>query len=134
MLPRLALGFAQSVVELYCAEFGGGVLDRSRRSLAPLERYVSLLAPVGAYVSQDQRWARRAAILVGSYVGEVTRETLGGSWRETTGSVRGPEGYVIVLRGGGATHPVAHVLDRLTGKHHEPLPDYLERIESESQD
>jgi hypothetical protein len=128
MLPRLGLAFAQSVVELYCAEFGGGPLDRSLSGLHPLDNYVNLLAPAGAKVITGAGWAKRAAVLVGAYLGETLREVLGAAWRDTLGAATGPESYALLLPDGGSTHPVQQAYERLCGKTSTSLHEYATRL------
>jgi tetratricopeptide (TPR) repeat protein len=128
MLPRLGLAFAQSVVELYCAEFGGGPLDRSLSGLHALDNYVSLLAPKGGKVPSGARWMKRAAVLVGAYLGETLREVVGAAWRDTIGTATGPESYALLLPDGGATHPVQEAYERLHGKSTTSLHEYATRL------
>jgi tetratricopeptide (TPR) repeat protein len=131
MLPRLGLAFAQSVVELYCAEFGGGPLDRSLSGLQALDSYVNLLAPTGAKVAPGARWAKRAAVLVGAYLGETLREVVGAAWRDTLGAATGPESYALLLPDGGSTHPVQQAYERLCGKSTTSLHEYATRLTEE---
>jgi tetratricopeptide (TPR) repeat protein len=128
MLPRLGLAFAQSVVELYCAEFGGGPLDRSLAGLQALDNYVNLLAPTGAKIPTGASWAKRAAVLVGAYLGETLREVLGAAWRDTLGAATGPESYALLLPDGGSTHPVEQAYERLSGKSTTSLHEYATRL------
>ncbi len=128
MLPRLGLAFAQSVVELYCAEFGGGPLDRSLLGLHALDNYVALLAPKSGKAVSGARWVKRAAVLVGAYLGETLREVLGAAWRDTIGAATGPESYALLLPDGGATHPVQEAYDRLSGKNTDTLHEYATRL------
>ena len=128
MLPRLGLAFSQSVVELYCAEFGGGPLDRSPVGLHSLDNYVALIAPKNARPAGGARWVERASVLVGAYLGEVLRETTGAAWRDVIGSPIGPESYTLLLPDGGTTHPVTHAYDRLSGRNSDLLSHYAARI------
>src|SRR6478609_2500663 len=116
MLPRLGLAFSQSVVELYCAEFGGGPLDRSPVGLHSLDSYVALLAPSNARPAGGARWVERTSVLVGAYLGEVLREAVGATWRDVIGAPIGPESYTLLLPDGSATHPVTQAYDRLSGR------------------
>ena len=131
MLPRLGLAFSQSVVELYCAEFAGGPLDRSPVGLHSLDQYVALLAPHPARPAAGARWVERAAVLIGAYLGEVLRESVGAAWRDVIGAPIGPESYTLMLPDGGTTHPVTHAYDRLCGRSHELLSHYAARIVDE---
>jgi hypothetical protein len=131
MLPRLGLAFSQSVVELYCAEFAGGPLDRSPVGLHSLDQYVALLAPKQARPSGGARWVERAAVLVGAYLGEVLRESTGAAWRDVLAAPIGPESYTLLLPDGGVTHPVTRAFDRLSGRSDELLSHYAARIVDE---
>ncbi|HEY0464863.1 MAG TPA: hypothetical protein VGC79_11665 [Polyangiaceae bacterium] len=124
MLPRLGLAFSQSVVELYCAEFGGGPLDRSPVGLHSLDNYVALLAPSNARAAGSARWVERTSVLIGAYLGEVLREAVGAGWRDVIGAPIGPESYTLLLPYGGATHPVTRAYDRLSGRTSELLSHY----------
>jgi len=128
MLPRLGLAFSQSVVELYCAEFGGGPLDRSPLGLSSLDQYVTLIAPRNARPAVGARWVERASVLVGAYLGEVLREAVGAAWRDVMAAPVGPESYTLLLPDGGSTQPVTHAYDRLSGKNSGLLSQYVTRL------
>jgi tetratricopeptide (TPR) repeat protein len=128
MLPRLGLAFSQSVVELYCAEFGGGPLDRSPVGLHSLDQYVALLAPSNARPAVGARWVERTSVLIGAYLGEVLREALGAAWRDVIGAPIGPESYTLLLPDGGSTHPVTQAYDRLSGRTTDLLSHYAARL------
>ncbi|MEI9936399.1 MAG: hypothetical protein WDO69_04160 [Pseudomonadota bacterium] len=128
MLPRLGLAFSQSVVELYCAEFGGGPLDRSPVGLHSLDNYVALLAPSNARPAVGARWVERASVLIGAYLGEVLRETVGAAWRDVIGAPIGPESYTLLLPDGGTTHPITQAYDRLSGRTSDLLSHYAARL------
>ena len=128
MLPRLAVAFSQSVVELYCVEFGGGPLDRSPVGLHSLDAYVALLAPKSARPASSARWIERASVLIGAYLGEVLREALGATWRDLIGAPIGPESYTLLLPDGGSTHPITQAYDRLSGRTSDLLSHYAARL------
>jgi len=128
MLPRLGLAFSQSVVELYCAEFGGGPLDRSPLGLHSLDSYVALLAPSNARPAGAARWVERASVLIGAYLGEVLREAVGATWRDALTSPIGPESYTLLLPDGGSTQPVTQAYDRLSGRNTDSLSQYAARL------
>ena len=128
MLPRLGLAFSQSVVELYCAEFGGGPLDRSPVGLHALDNYVALLAPSTARPAVGARWVERASVLIGAYLGEVLREALGATWRDVIGAPIGPESYTLLLPDGGTTNPVTQAYDRLSGRTSIVLSHYAAQL------
>ena len=128
MLPRLGLAFSQSVVELYCAEFGGGPLDRSPLGLHSLDSYVRLIASRSARPAVAARWAERASVLIGAYLGEVLREAVGAAWRDVAGNPIGPESYTLLFPDGGSTEPVSRAYDRLSGRSSEQLSEYAIQI------
>jgi hypothetical protein len=125
-LPWLGARLRESPVGLYCA----GVelpLDLSFASLRSLDRYVTLLAPPLAPPDPEAAWVRRAAILVGGYLGEVLRATRGGTWESPRGDLRA-ESYRLSLPGGVKALPVAAAFERLTGRRLEQPSDYARRI------
>lgn len=125
-MPRLGMRLRESPVGLYCA----GVelpLDLSFASLRSLDRYVTLLAPPLAPPDPEAAWVRRAAILVGAYLGEVLRATRGGAWETPRGELRA-EAYRLNLPGGVKALPVAAAFERLCGRRLEQPSDYARRI------
>ncbi|MEI9951875.1 MAG: hypothetical protein WDO74_23555 [Pseudomonadota bacterium] len=128
MLPRLGLAFSQSVVGLYCAEFGGGPLDRSPVGLHSLDNYVALLAPSSARSAAGARWVERVSVLIGAYLGEVLREAVGATWRDVIGAPIGPESFTLLLPDGSSTHPITHAYDRLSGRTSDLLSHYAARL------
>lgn len=117
----------RSVVGLYCARQGGSELDHSVASIAAIDRYVSLLAPVQAPPALDAGWARRAAVIVGAYLGEVLVQAVGARWQELE-SAPAAATYRLLLRDGSASTPVARAFDRLSGRRPSPLSEYVARI------
>ncbi|MEO7034464.1 MAG: hypothetical protein ABI548_11220 [Polyangiaceae bacterium] len=129
MLPRLGLAFSQSVVELYCAEFGGGPLDRKLNGLHSLDSYATLISPAGAPAAPGARWVQRASVLIGAYLGEVLRDATGAAWRDSAEEVpSGPESYTLLLPDGGSTYPVLQAFERLSGQDTAPLSRYATRL------
>ena len=125
-LPLLGCRLRESPVGLYCA----GVelpLDLSFASLRSLDRYVTLLAPPLAPSDPEAVWVRRAAVLVGAYMGEVLRATRGGAWEPTRGDLRA-EAYRLALPGGIKALPIAAAYERLSGRRLEQPSDYARRI------
>lgn len=124
-LPELGARLGESPVGLYCA--GAELpLDLSFASLRSLDRYVTLLAPPLAPPDAEAAWVRRAAVLVGAYLGEVLRAARGGGW-EARGDLR-PEAYRIVLPDGTTALPVAAAYERLSGRRLEQPSDYARRV------
>jgi tetratricopeptide (TPR) repeat protein len=125
-MPELGGKLRESPVGLYCA----GVelpLDLSFASLRSLDRYVTLLAPPLAPSDPEAPWVRRAAVLVGAYMGEVLRATRGGVWEPLRGDLRA-EAYRIALPGNVKALPVASAFERLSGRRLEQPSDYARRI------
>lgn len=125
-MPELGGSLRESPVGLYCA----GVelpLDLTFASLRSLDRYVTLLAPPLAPSDPEAPWVRRAAVLVGAYLGEVLRATRGGAWEPFQGEARA-ESYRIALPGGVKALPVAAAFERLSGRRLEQPSDYARRI------
>jgi tetratricopeptide (TPR) repeat protein len=127
-LPELGTALKDSPVGLYCAATELP-LDLSFASLRSIDRYVTLLAPPLAPPDAEGGWVRRAAVLVGSYLGEVLRATHGGSWETPRGDLRA-EAYRIVLPRGAKALPVVAAYERLSGRRLEQPSDYARRVTS----
>lgn len=127
MLEDLGRALAVSPVGAWCAAHAGGPLDLSLASLAVLDRYVDLVAPLRASPEPDAPWSRRPAVLLGAYVGEVLRAQLGGSWRST--DARGAGRYALDVDDTRAT-PVVEALARVEGRSKAPLSAYARKISS----
>ncbi|HEY6081025.1 MAG TPA: hypothetical protein VIW29_19555 [Polyangiaceae bacterium] len=125
-LPELGARLGESPVGVYCA-VAELPLDLSFASLRSIDRYVTLLAPPLAPPDPEAVWVRRAAVLVGAYLGEVLRATHGGVWETTRGELRA-EAYRITLPGGAKALPVAAAIERLSGRRLEQPSDYARRI------
>ncbi len=127
-LPELGGSLKDSPVGLYCSTVELP-LDLSFASLRSIDRYVTLLAPPLAPPDPEGGWVRRAAVLVGSYLGEVLRATHGGSWETPRGDMRA-EAYRIALPGGAKALPVVAAYERLSGRRLEQPSDYARRVTS----
>jgi hypothetical protein len=125
-LSELGTRLADSPVGAYCAATELP-LDLSFASLRSIDRYVTLLAPPLAPPDPEAVWVRRAATLVGAYLGEVLRVTHGGVWETPRGELRA-EAYRIVLPSGVKALPVAAAFERLSGRRLEQPSDYARRI------
>jgi tetratricopeptide (TPR) repeat protein len=123
-LEQLGRALGSSPIGAWCAEHAGGPLDLSMPSLAALDRYVETVAPLRAPSDPDAPWARRPAVLLGAYLGEVLRAQLGGSWQST--DEPGARGYALRL-GSTLVTPVVSTLERLEGQSQTPLSAYARR-------
>jgi len=128
LLPKLGVALSQSVVELYCAEFGGAPLDRSLKSVNALDQYVSLLAPLGVFPETDARWLKRAAALTGAYLGEVLCHARDGRWQDTGSHASSASDYAVTMPNGTTAYPVEQALARLTGADPSPLARYVSQV------
>jgi hypothetical protein len=102
-------------------------LDLSFASLRSIDRYVTLLAPPLAPPDPEASWVRRAAILVGAYLGEVLRATRGANWEPPHGELRA-EAYRLTLPSGTKALPVVAAYERLSGRRLEQPSDYARRV------
>lgn len=125
-LPELGSKLVESPVGTYCAA-AELPLDLSFASLRSIDRYVTLLAPPLAPPDPEAVWVRRAAVLVGAYLGEVLRATHQGVWEAPRGELRA-EAYRIALPSGAKALPVAAAFERLSGRRLEQPSDYARRI------
>ncbi len=125
-LAELGSRLGESPVGAYCAATELP-LDLSFASLRAIDRYVTLLAPPLAPPDPEAVWVRRAAVLVGAYLGEVLRATHGGAWENPRGELRA-ESYRVALPGGIKALPVAAAFERLSGRRLEQPSDYARRI------
>lgn len=105
-----------SVLGTWATRIAQVPLDRSLASLAAIDQYLSLLATSAAAPAASGGWARRAAVLTGSYVGEVLCLQGGARWEENEDAPPGPLGFELVTPDGGAAFPVLWALERLRGQ------------------
>lgn len=113
-LPHYAVALERSVISVLCAERTGSGLDGSMASLNALDEHVERVAPKHAPPHADTRWARRATVLIGAYLGEVLRRETGADWSKRDSLELGPASYRLVLPSGREAWPVEHVFARLT--------------------
>jgi hypothetical protein len=104
-----------SVIGVYCAEVAGLPLDHSRRGSEGLERYLDLVAPANASHDTNSAWARRVALLVGAYVGQVLVKEGSAHW-EASAQAPSANQYRLTLPDGSSVSPVLRVLDRIAGR------------------
>ncbi|MCC6901417.1 MAG: hypothetical protein IT377_20760 [Polyangiaceae bacterium] len=115
-LPHYAKAVEQSVISVLCAERSGTALDGSLASLHALDEHVDRIAPRAAPAEPDARWARRATVLVGAYLGEVVRRETTAEWSKRDSVELGPSSYRLVLPTGRELRPVEHVFTRLSAR------------------
>jgi hypothetical protein len=126
-MQDLAHALSRSVVSRYTEQCAAGPLDLSMASLASIDVYLALIAPPKAPApDSDTPWVRRAAVLIGSYVGETLRSALGGEWSK--GSQPGAENYLLELESGETLRPVQDVLSRVLGDTKTSIVDYTGRL------
>lgn len=113
-LPHYAVALERSVISVLCAERTGSGLDGSMASLNALDEHVERIAPKRAPLHADTRWARRATVLLGAYLGEVLRRETGADWSKPDSLELGPTSYRLVLPSGREAWPMEHVFARLT--------------------
>jgi hypothetical protein len=104
---------AHSVVAVYAAQHGVPALDRTSKSLPALDRYLALVAPVGAHLPEDLPWTRWLSVFVGAYLGEVLCRDFGGVWVGADGS--GARAVAVQL-GKRRIAPLMLILDIVTGR------------------
>ncbi len=123
-LHEIGSALPSSPIGSWCAAHGGP-LDLTLPSLAVLDRYVDLVAPLRAPPTPDAAWSKRPAVLLGAYVGEVLRNQLRGTWQKTDGD--GAFGYSLVL-GSNELKPIVAALARLEGGSQTSLSEYARKI------
>jgi hypothetical protein len=105
-----------SVLGTWAARIVQVPLDRSIASLGAVDQYLALLGTSAAVAEASGGWARRAAVLTGSYVGEVLCLNGGARWSENIDAPFGPLRFELVTPDGGAAYPVLWSLERLRGQ------------------
>jgi len=114
-------------VSEWCRRYAAGPLDGSMASLASVEAYLGLVAPPAAPPTRAEPWAVRVTVLLGAYLGEVLRETIGGAWELDARTVNDPGEYRLRL-GKRVVTPVLEVHQRLLSRTALPLHDYASRL------
>ncbi len=105
-----------SVLGTWSARIAQTPLDRSLGSVAAIDQYLALLATSAVPPDASGGWARRAAVLTGSYVGEVLCLQAGARWDENPDAPFGPLRFELVTPDGAAAYPVLWSLERLRGQ------------------
>ncbi len=124
-MQRLGKSVQSSVVSAFCEKRAHGPLDGSISSLASVDAYLELIGPQRVALDIDAPWARRIAVLVGAYVGEVLRRCGGSPWFE---SGQGARRIRITMPGNVDACPIEAILGRL-GKGNPPsIVDYVRSL------
>jgi tetratricopeptide (TPR) repeat protein len=123
-MTRLGRAVMRSPISEFCEQQGHGHLDLSLSSMGGIDAYLQLLSPVTAPRHEDAAWARRVAVFVGGYLGEVLLDLLGGRWAAHT-VAGGPADFVAVLPDAFEARPVEWAYQRLTGDHGDSATDYV---------
>ncbi|HET9931437.1 MAG TPA: hypothetical protein VFQ35_12140, partial [Polyangiaceae bacterium] len=125
----LGRNLGESVIGLYCERTLGLRLDLSISTAVAIDRYVALLAPSKAPPDPNARWARRVALLLGAYLGEILVDAVAASW-ENIVAPKSLEDYRLVLPHGNAATLAVRVEERLTGRRAGALAEHVARLSS----
>ena len=128
-MPALGRALTRSPVATYCSRRFGVELDRTFGSLEALDGYLDLVAHPAAPAEPDAPWAPLVASLLGAYVGETLRATLGGEWRDD-GDAEGSARLRIDFPGGASARPVSHISKRIEDRATTTLSDYCAEVRS----
>ncbi|HET9958188.1 MAG TPA: tetratricopeptide repeat protein [Polyangiaceae bacterium] len=120
LLPHSVIGF-------YSEEIEQMPLDFSIASLSALDSYLALLAPENSIPDPDSAWSRRAAVLIGAYVGEVLAR-VHSAVLQAPREIAGLDAYRYRLPNGVSAAPVTRVLQRLDGRRASSLVEYVTRL------
>jgi hypothetical protein len=115
----LTRALSSSALGVWAARCQKIPLDRTPGSLTALDRYATLLNPRGRDPGQALGWVRHAAVLTGSYVGELLCLHAGGRFVENDAAPEGPLRFEVLLPNGSAVYPVLFAYERLSGKKRE---------------
>lgn len=111
-----------SVIGRWALQSAGIGLDMSWQSITAVDAYLDLVSPRARPAVPNARWARRAVVLTGSYLGEVLVAEGGGRWRERT-DADGAESLEVQLANGSIAAPLKFVHERLTRSRSEPVAE-----------
>jgi hypothetical protein len=112
-----------SVIGRWALQSAGTGLDMSWQSITAIDAYLDLLSPRARPPTPDARWARRAVVLTGSYLGEVLVAEGGGRWRERERVGTGPEALEVELKNGAVAAPLRLAQERLTRTKSDPIAE-----------
>ncbi|MBM4364231.1 MAG: hypothetical protein FJ104_16245, partial [Deltaproteobacteria bacterium] len=127
-IAELGRSVPLSPIGRFCEERVGIRLDHEAASLAALDAYLELVAPVDSTREADTGWGRRVAVLVGSYVGETLRPLVHGEWLPGADHPEDALGFRLRIGSGAPATPVAQVLERVSGTRTSTLVDYARTL------
>jgi hypothetical protein len=121
----LTRALSSSALGVWAARCQKMPLDRTPASLAAIDRYATLLNPRGRDPGQSLGWVRHAAVLAGSYVGELFCLHGGAKFVENEAAAEGPLRFEVLLPNGNAVYPLLFAYERLCGKKRETFARYF---------
>jgi hypothetical protein len=113
---ELTRALANSALGVWAARCLKTPLDRTPGSLRAFDRYAALLNPRAKDPGTTFGWVRHAAVLSGSYLGELVCLHAGGRFSENDAAPEGPLRFEVVLPDGRAVYPLLFAYERLAGK------------------
>jgi hypothetical protein len=122
---KLSRALSSSALGVWAARCQKMPLDRTPGSLAVIDRYATLLNPRGRDPGQARSWVRHAAVLTGSYVGELLCLHAGGKFVENDAAPEGPLRFEVLLPNGNAVYPLLFAYERLCGKKRESFARFF---------
>ncbi|MCB9520421.1 MAG: tetratricopeptide repeat protein [Myxococcales bacterium] len=125
---------AQECVDTFAQH--GIVLEFSFASVAALDEILNDLFGAQGVSPHTESWRpdeadRRMIAMVGSYVGELLRRTLGGDWSDDPDHVGKPLYVRLDLGEGGVIWPLERAYRRLKDGEMAALSEYVRRVQSE---
>jgi hypothetical protein len=115
-VKELTRAIASSALGVWAARCMKIPLDRTPASLRALDRYAALLNPRGGDPGTTSTWVRHAAVLTGSYLGELVCLHAGGRFSENDAAPEGPLRFEVLMPDGNAVYPLLFAFERLGGK------------------
>jgi hypothetical protein len=115
-VKELTRAIASSALGVWAARCLKVPLDRTPASLRALDRYATLLNPRGSDPGSASGWVRHAAVLTGSYLGELVCLHGGGRFSENDAAPEGPLRFEVLLPDGNGVYPLLFAFEKLSGK------------------
>jgi hypothetical protein len=112
-MQEMTRAIASSALGIWAARCHKIPLDRTPGSLRAIDRYAVLVNPRGKRPSADA-WVRHAAVLTGSYAGELLCLHAGGRFTEV--DAEGARRFEVSLPSGTKVEPVLFAYERFAGK------------------